>query len=164
MLHVPQATRPGAGASIGAGAWRRGCWVSSMRGQVENEQGEGVEVMPRQLRTRCRHVGCAELVETAVGYCDKHKREEYKRIDQHRGSARERGYTGRWDKARKTFLLSHPLCAECERNGRVTAATVVDHVVPHKGNQELFWDTSNWQPLCVECHNRKSCSEGAFRG
>lgn len=36
----------------------------------------------------------------------------------------------------------------------VTAAQVVDHVVPHRGNQALFWDRANWQPLCSSHHNR----------
>ncbi|HSH84369.1 MAG TPA: HNH endonuclease signature motif containing protein [Guyparkeria sp.] len=42
----------------------------------------------------------------------------------------------------------------CQQIGRVTAATVVDHIVPHQGNKELFWDRSNWQPLCAPCHDR----------
>ena len=32
-------------------------------------------------------------------------------------------------------------------------ATVVDHIVPHKGDMALFWDKSNWQGLCAHCHN-----------
>jgi 5-methylcytosine-specific restriction protein A len=74
--------------------------------------------------------------------------------DAKRGSARERGYNTRWDKARKTYLMSHPLCVMCKRDGRVTPATVVDHIVPHKGDQQLFWDTANWQSLCAPHHNR----------
>jgi 5-methylcytosine-specific restriction protein A len=70
-----------------------------------------------------------------------------------RPSARERGYNHRWDKARATFLRHHPLCRMCERESRVTAATVVDHVVPHRGDQVLFWDTGNWQPLCKQHHD-----------
>jgi len=42
----------------------------------------------------------------------------------------------------------------CEKIGRVTAAAVVDHRVPHRGNQELFWDKNNWQSLCEDCHDR----------
>lgn len=41
----------------------------------------------------------------------------------------------------------------CELDGRIMAATVVDHIVPHKGDQQLFWDQSNWQPLCERHHN-----------
>ncbi|WP_430395093.1 HNH endonuclease signature motif containing protein [Enterovirga aerilata] len=42
----------------------------------------------------------------------------------------------------------------CEQGGMVREATVVDHVVPHRGDQALFWDPSNWQPLCREHHDR----------
>lgn len=71
-----------------------------------------------------------------------------------RAGARKRGYDSRWEKARAGFLKRSPLCIMCEKGGRLTPATVVDHIVPHKGDQKLFWDRSNWQPLCVECHNR----------
>lgn len=65
----------------------------------------------------------------------------------------ERGYGSRWQKARHYFLLKHSLCVYCEKQGRTTAATVVDHIKPHKGDMELFWDSSNWQPLCKMCHD-----------
>lgn len=74
-----------------------------------------------------------------------------------------RPYNARWQKARATWLRAHPLCAACETAGRVTAATVVDHIVPHKGDSALFWDTCNWQPLCKRCHDRKTSTEdGGF--
>lgn len=67
----------------------------------------------------------------------------------------ERGYGGKWQKARRTFLLSHPLCEMCKDGtpSRITAATVVDHRIPHKGDQTLFWDADNWQSLCAPHHN-----------
>ncbi|MEO4040348.1 HNH endonuclease signature motif containing protein [Hoeflea sp. CAU 1731] len=34
-------------------------------------------------------------------------------------------------------------------------AKVVDHIIPHKGDRKLFWDRSNWQPLCTPCHSSK---------
>lgn len=69
-------------------------------------------------------------------------------------SARERGYTSAWERARKTYLAAHPLCVMCEQHGRLTAARVVDHIVPHRGDKSLFWARSNWQPLCTPCHSR----------
>lgn len=81
------------------------------------------------------------------------KRERDKEADLRRGSARQRGYDGRWDKARLVFLAEHPLCAMCMREGRITAAAVVDHIIPHRGDQALFWDRSNWQPLCKAHHD-----------
>ncbi|MCG8990866.1 HNH endonuclease [Laribacter hongkongensis] len=41
----------------------------------------------------------------------------------------------------------------CLAEGRTVAATVVDHITPHRGDQRLFWDSSNWQPLCASCHS-----------
>lgn len=73
----------------------------------------------------------------------------------------ERGYGGRWQKARETFLQHHPLCVYCEREGRITAANVVDHKVPHRGDQALFWDQANWQPLCRSCHDSAKKAEEA---
>jgi len=43
--------------------------------------------------------------------------------------------------------------------GDVTPATVVDHIIPHKGDDKLFWDQTNWQPLCKECHDGTKQSE-----
>src|SRR3546814_15790813 len=52
----------------------------------------------------------------------------------------ERGYGSKWQAARAGFLRSHPLCVMCVEEGRTTVATVVDHKVPHRGDQRLFWD------------------------
>lgn len=37
--------------------------------------------------------------------------------------------------------------------GAVVRAVVVDHKVPHRGDMNLFWDKSNWQALCKQCHD-----------
>jgi 5-methylcytosine-specific restriction endonuclease McrA len=36
---------------------------------------------------------------------------------------------------------------------------VVDHIQPHKGDETLFWDENNWQPLCRQCHDIKATIE-----
>jgi 5-methylcytosine-specific restriction protein A len=41
----------------------------------------------------------------------------------------------------------------CEQRGRIVAASVVDHIQPHKGNVTLFWDATNLQALCKGCHD-----------
>jgi len=76
-----------------------------------------------------------------------------------RRSARERGYTHRWDKARTTYLTHHPLCVMCIKDGAVTAATVVDHIIQHRGDQALFWDKANWQSLCKPHHDSRKQRE-----
>lgn len=74
-----------------------------------------------------------------------------------------RGYGWQWQRARDVYLAAHPLCAECRRNGIVASAVLVDHIIPHKGDQFLFWDEGNWQSLCKPCHDRKTAIEdGGF--
>lgn len=71
-------------------------------------------------------------------------------------TAAKRGYGYRWQKARELFLSKRPLCCACEAEGRVVVATVVDHIEPHRGNDRLFWDEANWQPLCKAHHDAKT--------
>jgi len=83
-----------------------------------------------------------------------------RQYDQHRGSAHARGYNYQWRKRREIFLGNHPLCCRCKEADRIEAATVVDHIIPHRGDQRLFWDEeNNWQPLCKACHDKKTATE-----
>lgn len=52
---------------------------------------------------------------------------------------------------------------KCYEEGHITMATVVDHIKPHRGDQKLFWDRSNWQPLCEHHHNVKTMTEDRFK-
>lgn len=84
-----------------------------------------------------------------------------------RQTAAQRGYDSRWRRYRERFLAENPFCVYCQRLGRVTAATVVDHVVPHRGDRGLFWDPNNHQGLCKPCHDgaKKELEEsGTLRG
>lgn len=77
-----------------------------------------------------------------------------------RKTAAQRGYGSRWQKARRYYLDQHPLCVQCKRNGRITAANEVDHIDPHRGDMEKFWLETNWQALCKRCHSRKTARGG----
>jgi len=126
--------------------------------------------MPIKPQRPCRYPGCPNLTGDKSGYCPEHltkMKQQLKQTkrehDRQRGSAASRGYDWRWQKASKLYLANHPLCAECQRQGRVKVAALVDHIEPHRGDYGLFWDYSNWQSLCKECHNIKTASEdGAF--
>ena len=83
-------------------------------------------------------------------------------LDRLRPSAARRGYGPRWRRARAAFLARHPLCASCQADGRLVPATVVDHVVPHRGDAALFWSKANWQGLCNPCHDAKTAREGRW--
>jgi 5-methylcytosine-specific restriction protein A len=71
--------------------------------------------------------------------------------------------SSQWRHARAAFLAQHPLCAECQRKGRITGARVVDHLDGHQhADWRLrFWNAARWEALCIECHNAKAAIEGA---
>jgi len=75
--------------------------------------------------------------------------------DARRGSSTDRGYTWKWRVESKQFLAAHPWCVMCQADVpmRYERALIVDHIKPHRGNQTLFWDRSNWQSLCKWHHD-----------
>jgi 5-methylcytosine-specific restriction protein A len=113
--------------------------------------------VPRAPQCPCSHPGCNALVDH--GRCEKHAILQRREIDDRRGSAASRGYGKRWDKAAKLFRQLHPLCAMCSTVPHPVASKEVDHIIPHKGDMELFWDQDNWQALCKSCHSTKTAKE-----
>lgn len=82
-----------------------------------------------------------------------HQHGQGKAWDEQRGTVTERGYGHAWRKVRAAWLRSHPWCAECERQGLLTRATVLDHVRPKSmGGKD---DDGNYQSMCESCHNTK---------
>lgn len=71
-------------------------------------------------------------------------------------TAAQRGYGYKWRQARAGYLAKHPYCVFCERDGRSTAATVVDHSIPHRGDMVLFWKSEHWRSLCKLCHDSEA--------
>jgi 5-methylcytosine-specific restriction protein A len=103
----------------------------------------------------CSAPGCRAL--TAGGRCEAHRAEGRRAADLRRGSARERLYTTAWDKASRAFIAANPICVDpFGVHGLMPALTeCTDHIIPHKGDLDLFWDQANWQPLCKRCNDRK---------
>ena len=99
---------------------------------------------------------------TDAGRCPAHKQQR----EQQRGSSTQRGYGYKWQVASKGFLRTHPLCQcpDCdEGRKRVTVATIVDHIIPHRGDMKLFWNRNNWQAMSKPCHDKKTATEdGGF--
>ena len=109
--------------------------------------------MPWKPKTPCQQPGCPVL--SHEPYCETHRLA----IERPRNQRKKQWYNRRWEKARMLFLRDHPLCVHCEG---VTPATEVDHIIPHRGDMELFWDQSQWQALCKSCHSRKTASESGW--
>jgi 5-methylcytosine-specific restriction enzyme A len=121
-------------------------------------------VLLKPLHQCCR-AGCREL--TRSRFCPPHATEHAaKQAEQERqrGSPESRGYDSRWKRERAAFLQHHPWCITCQVTRNVHApATVVDHIVPHRGNHDLMWNQENWQPLCRTHHSKKTAAkDGGF--
>ncbi len=90
--------------------------------------------------------------------------------------------THRWQCERADFLdqAENQFCRRCEANGILNAGhlrmdgslqtnrrrmhLVVDHIKRHRGSPILFWDRTNWQPLCPDHHDiEKQAEERAGR-
>jgi 5-methylcytosine-specific restriction protein A len=50
-------------------------------------------------------------------------------------------------------LDAHPLCVECQAEGRVTRATDVHHRQRHQGDPAIFWDCNGLEALCSAHHS-----------
>ncbi len=102
--------------------------------------------MPIRSLRPCSAPRCPELVQR--GRCAGHSRQR----EATRGSAHARGYGRSWRKLRDHVLAYEPICRICAAEGRVTAATDVDHLIPKRlGGMD---DCLNLQPLCKACHSR----------
>jgi 5-methylcytosine-specific restriction protein A len=110
--------------------------------------------MPMRPPVPCGYPGCQTL--THGGRCELHRAAGRRESDSRRGSSTDRGYGSRWQRARAAHLAAHPLCVECQKEGRVEPATEVDHVIPHRGDAVKFWDEGNWQGLCKSHHAAKT--------
>jgi 5-methylcytosine-specific restriction protein A len=62
---------------------------------------------------------------------------------------------------RRAWFTEHPLCAECERNGRVSLAVELDHIIALTNGGKDFDqdDGKNRQGLCKECHEKKTAAD-----
>ena len=124
--------------------------------------------MPLKAWRYCAAPSCNTLVRG--GRCERHRLGSMRERDATRSSPQSRGYTWQWQKRSKSFRQRYPLCGMrpdnlqpvmslCHDEGRMTPAYQTDHVVPHRGDQDLFWDENyNWQALCRECGARKSAA------
>lgn len=109
-------------------------------------------MMPRAPRVH------QTLAASAPGRPAPVRSEAKRKADRKRPGRHARGYTNEWAHASRAFLDANPLCAHCLARGRRRASVVTDHRIPHRGDPDLFWDSSNWQALCKTCHDRKTAT------
>ena len=119
----------------------------------------------RALRP-CRQVGCNQLTRDANGYCPDHiyaPQENHMEYKRNRTDKREQSFynSNSWLKCRAMVLSrDRGLCQHCLRDGKVTLADVVHHIVELKVDWLLRLVLINLLSLCNGCHNRVHKGKG----
>jgi 5-methylcytosine-specific restriction protein A len=113
--------------------------------------------VPTAPRRPCVQPGCPQLQPCPVH--KPHTRVGARYVDRKGEPGRQVYKTAKWLRLRKRALDAHPLCVQCDARGVLTLGTVVDHIQPHQGDEQLAYDQSNLQVLCTRCHGEKSAYE-----
>lgn len=114
----------------------------------------------------CNYAGCSALCPGY--YCAKHQAMADKcKAEQgglFKGTIRQKSKpyhslyeSVRWRKMRKEFLQLHPYCVQCGAK-----ATIADHITPHHGSEDLFYNMNNLQAMCWSCHSAKTLKENGY--
>ena len=102
----------------------------------------------------------------AIGYFRRTTENQLRRLERRERDNATSYSNKQWVKASAAWIKQYPFCVLCWAQGRINQGAedfavttqrnlVVDHITPHRGNVELFWDQENWQTLC-----RKPCHDG----
>ena len=114
-----------------------------------------------QTKKLCKYPGCFNYA-TEGGYCDKHQ--GYRVADAQKpktpwdgaGRPNDALYnTSRWRTLKAKIIKQQGQCAICGATINLT----VHHVVPPKGDPDLFFDEHNLVVLCKQCHDRQTALE-----
>ena len=93
---------------------------------------------------------CGKIVTGKCVSCSAH---ETTSNDDYRPSSGER-YGKYWDDLSRRYRATHPLCEQCEAEGRTTAAHDVHHKVKVRHDKTLVYDWDNLMSVCRSCHIR----------
>jgi len=74
----------------------------------------------------------------------------------------ERDRSSRFKRARYAYLSANPVCVYCQAQGRLSAATILEHRTPLWAGGSM-WDEVNWAASCEPCANAKTAREAAER-
>jgi len=117
--------------------------------------------MPFKPKRPCSYPGCPKL--TYGRFCEEHTKEETKRYERNqRDPAMKKRYNRTWKRIRDRYINEHPLCERCQKEGKLTPAEEVHHVVPlSRGGTHA---ADNLMALCTSCHSTITAKEGGRWG
>ena len=113
--------------------------------------------MPCKPKRPCAYPGCPEL--TDGRYCAEHQKiitAHYNRYE--RDPASRKRYGRAWKRIRDSYIAEHPLCEQCQRDGKLTPAEEVHHIQPLAQGGTHARD--NLMALCPSCHSTITAREG----
>jgi len=120
-----------------------------------------MSILPYKPKRSCSYPGCPKLTEGR--FCEEHQ----KAIDAHynkyqRDPATRKRYGRSWKRIRDRYMAEHPLCEQCQKEGRLTPAEEVHHIAPlSKGGSNAM---ENLMSLCKSCHSAITAKEGGRWG
>ena len=114
--------------------------------------------MPYKPKRPCSYPGCAKLADSGQ-YCTEHKKLMDKHYNKYqRDPEHNKRYGRAWKRIRDRYIKAHPLCEQCQKNGYITPAEEVHHILPlSKGGGN---ETNNLMALCKSCHSRITVEMG----
>lgn len=123
------------------------------------------------LKRICQYSSCDCFAEPGHTYCAKHLAESQKRhqewLNNHKkkpfeNAARTNNYnSSEWRNLRKQVLKrDNYQCQQCGATAEESGYPLeIHHIIPPKGNKELFFDINNCVTLCKWCHARVTAEE-----
>ena len=122
------------------------------------------------LKRICQYSGCNEMAVEHHTYCAKHLAESQAKhqewLENHKDKGKKKPFenatrtnnynNAEWRALRKAVLKRDNY--QCQCCGATAAESgfplEIHHVIPPKGNRELFYDLNNCVTLCKYCHLR----------
>lgn len=106
------------------------------------------------IKKLCRFPGCNKYAD-GDGYCKEHMQYKPKPFQYAKRSNESLYNTYAWKQLRAIVIQEQKCCQMC---GSIEELTV-DHIIPPKGDKDLFFNALNLQVLCHSCHCRKTATE-----
>ena len=97
----------------------------------------------------CAAFPCFYLAEPPSAYCHNHQRARVPK------EAAPFYLSVQWRRFRDWYIKQHPICEQCDKEGRLTPTVMVDHIVEISDGGALTSE-DNVQALCWKCHGIKT--------
>ena len=106
--------------------------------------------MPYRSKKPCAHPGCPNL--TDGRFCAAHAKQDAREYEKYKRAPETRKrYGSEWRRIRARYIAAHPLCEQCESEGRITPAEHIHHVIElSMGGSH---GESNLRSLCAAHHS-----------